>query len=1085
MSMNSPFCTPQCTASLLRLRESVLALQFRKALSRRAGLRSVLTGWCASFAVLLICPVVQAESTAAATAPTFERDIRPILRAHCLDCHGAVEDLEGGLDLRLVRFIVKGGDSGPALTPGDVASSYLIDRVRSGEMPPGEHRLTAAEISTLEQWIAAGAPTARPEPETIGPGLQLLPEDREWWAYQPLTRPEVNLKSHPRVRNEIDALLTQAMPEGLSLSPDADRLTLMKRVYFDLTGLPPTPAEIHEFLNDDRSEAYEQLIEKLLASPHYGERWGRHWLDIAGYADSEGRTNTDAPRAWAWRYRDYVIKSLNDNKPFDRFLHEQLAGDELAGTRSGDLTPEQIDLLTATGFLRMAADGTGSGDNSEEARNQVVADTVKIVTSSLLGMSFACAQCHDHRYDPISHTDYFALRAVFDPALDWKNWKTPPQRLVSLYTQADREQAAAIEEEAKTVIAERDAKQAEYMAAALTQELEKYEQPLRDELRTAYETPAKDRSEEQKALLAKHPSVNITPGVLYQYNQAAADDLKKYADKIAEIRSRKPAEEFLRVLMEPAGHAPETKLFYRGDYRQPKQTVLPAAPAVLCPEEAFVQFPLDNPDLPTTGRRLAFAKWLTSESNPITSRVLVNRIWMHYFGRGIVASPAEFGKLGTTPTHPELLDWLATEFLQQNWDLKQLHRTILLSTAYRQSSRYAAEMADFDPDNRFYWRKPVKRLEAEIVRDRVLATAGRLDQTLFGKPIPVKEDETGQAVVDGENRRRSLYIQQRRSQPVAMLQAFDAPVMETNCEIRPSSTVATQSLMLMNGDFMLQQSRLFAERVMQADDLAELPSGVRAQLPAILPPAPPVWQFGYGSFNPETSRTAAFTPLPHYEGNTWQGGAQRPDPTIGWVLLNASGGHTGTNPDHAAIRRWTSPQAGTLQITGRLHHPSENGDGVRGRIVGSESGLLGEWIVKHGEAATTVEGIALIAGETIDFITDCYGDVNSDSFNWTVELTLTGDGFGPLHWKSQEGFRGPVPASEQLQPEQLARVWELAYARPAVAEELLLSIQFINQQLHLMQTQPRPLPENVSPSKQALTNFCQALLTSNEFLYLE
>src|SRR5690606_38519140 len=256
----------------------------------------------------------------------------------------------------------------------------------------------------------------------------------------------------------------------------------------------------------------------------------------------------------AWKYRDYVVRSFNANKPFDQFLHEQLAGDELAGPIEGDLTPEQIELLSATGFLRMAADGTGSGDNSEEARNQVVADTLQIVSTSLLGLSVACAQCHDHRYDPISHTDYFALRAVFEPALDWKQWRTPPQRLVSLATQAEREQAAQIEAEAQTIAQEKAEKQKQYMAEALDKELEKYDQPLRDQLRAAYETAEKDRTPEQQALLKKHPSVNITPGVLYQYNQAAADDLKKYDAKVAEIRAKKPVEQFLRTLNEPTGH---------------------------------------------------------------------------------------------------------------------------------------------------------------------------------------------------------------------------------------------------------------------------------------------------------------------------------------------------------------------------------------------------------------------------------------------------------------------------------------------------------------------------------------------------
>lgn len=792
-------------------------------------------------ACLLASPALSSESlngksvgdqpsSTAQQSQLFERDIRPILRAHCLDCHGAVDEKDGNLDLRLVRFILAGGDSGAAIEIGDPDASLLIQRVRAGEMPPGEAKVTAAELATLEAWVASGLPTVRPEPESIGPGLPILPEDRQWWSFQPIQRPPLNrmpeekpVLSHPP-RTAIDAVLLQAMPAGLAFSPEADKRTLMIRLYFDLIGLPPTPEQFTQFIEDESPIAYENLVDQLLRSPQFGERWGRHWLDVAGYADSEGRTASDMVRPWAYKYRDYVIQSLNNDKPLDQFIHEQLAGDELAGPVVGDWTSEQIELLTATGFLRMAADGTGSGDNSEEARNLVVADVLKIVSSSLMGLSFACAQCHDHRYDPISHTDYFALRAVFDPALDWKNWMTPAQRYVSLYTAEDRVRAAEIEAEAQVVVAERDEKQKRFLAEALDQELMKFPEPLRHQLREAYQTDADNRTAEQIDLLANNPSVNITPGVLYQYNQSAADDLKKEADRIEAIRAKKPVEEFLRALTEQPGHVPATHLFHRGDYRQTKQEVAPAAPTVLCPEDGFVSFPSDDLALPTTGRRLAFAKWLTSQQNPITARVLANRIWMHLMGRGLVSTPADFGRLGARPTHPELLDFLASELMDRGWSGKNLIRLIVNSTVYRQSSARDTAMSAIDDDNQYYWRAFVKRLDAEVVRDRLLATTEQLDLTMFGPATPILEDDSGQVVVDAGNRRRSVYIQQRRSQPVAMLQAFDAPVMETNCESRPSSTVATQSLMLMNGDFILQQAQTFAENLLRKP-LASLNDG--------------------------------------------------------------------------------------------------------------------------------------------------------------------------------------------------------------------------------------------------------------------
>lgn len=1017
--------------------------------------------------------------------PTFEQHVRPILRAHCFDCHGATEKTKGGLDLRLVRLMLQGGDSGPAIVAGKAADSYLLERVRAGEMPPGETKLTPAEIATLERWIAAGAKTARPEPETVGPGLGITPEERAWWAFQPIKRPAVpQVPADARARTPIDSLLLKAMPAGLSFSEDADRRVLMLRVYFDLIGLPPTPDDAVRFLNDNSPDAYERLIDDLLASPHYGERWGRHWLDIAGYADSEGRTAADAVRTWSYKYRDYVIRSLNADKPFDRLIHEQLAGDELAGPIQGDLTAEQIELLTATGFLRLAADGTGAGDNSPEARNGVIADTLKIVTTTFLGLSVACAQCHDHRYDPILQTDYYALRAVFEPAFDWQKWKTPPERHVSLYTAANRAKAAEIEVEAQKTATDRSAREKLYLAEAFEKELRKFDERLREPLRDAYNTPADKRSPEQKELLAKNPSVNISPGVLYQYNQPAADDLKKYDERIAQTRAQKPAEEFLRVLTEPPESLPETKLFYRGDYRQPKETIAPAVLTVLSPENAPRAIPAKATDLPTTGRRLAFARWLTSRENPLTARVIVNRVWMHHFGRGLVDTPADFGRLGTQPTHPELLDWLADEFIAQGWSLKKLHKQILISTAFRQSSRRDPTRNAIDSDNRFLSRKSLLRLDAEILRDRVLATTGDLDRTLFGPPGAIKEDETGQVIVDAANKRRSTYIQQRRSQPVAMLQAFDAPVMETNCERRPSSTVATQSLMLMNGDFVLDQAARLAARVIK-DSPASVDSELAADLPALTQSRTPLWQFGYGRFDAESKRTASFTAFPHWTGSSWQGGATLPDPQIGFAFLNAAGGHTGVNPGFAAIRRWTAPASGVVRIAGTLNHPSENGDGVQGQLVSSRSGAVGEWAAKTSQIATNIAELAVTAGDTLDFITNCRDNVTSDSFQWTVEVTLLRDGQPSLNWKSAEGFHGPLPQVTQLKIAQVVRAWQLALCRMPTRDELTLTIGFLNRQLEVLSAQPRPLPNNVTPEQQALTNLCQTLLIANAFLYVE
>ncbi len=796
-------------------------------------------------ALMLLASVGLAEEVVQPDAPvSFEKQIRSIFRTHCYDCHGAGEEHEGNLDLRLRRFMLTGGENGPAIEPGNPDDSFLLQRIRDGEMPPGEKKLTFDEIATIEKWIAAGAPTLRPEPEKIGRGLGITPEERAFWAFQPIRRPEIPMFApQDSVRTPIDAfLLTEMRKRGLSFSNDAEKLILLRRAHLDLTGIPPTLDEIVQFLADDSIDAYEQLIERLLASPHYGERWGRHWLDVAGYADSEGYTTRDDVRNYAYKYRDYVIRSFNANKPFDEFIIEQLAGDELVPLPHKNLSPENLEKLVATGFLRMAADGTGSGaPDIELARNQVMADTIKIVSTSLLGLSVGCAQCHDHRYDPISQEDYYQLRAIFEPAYDWKNWRVPTSRRISLYTDEERAQAAAIEAETKSVSAERKKRLDELITQALEGEVKKIEdKELGEQLRKIYRTPSGERTPEEVALFKKHPNFNINSGNLYQYIGTSREELKKFDDRIAEIRKKKPVEDFIRVMTEVPGKIPETFLFHRGDHKQPKQKVVPAALMISTPEGQPFHVPANDEQLQTSGRRLAYARWLTNGRHPLLARVIVNRVWLHHFGRGIVPTPADFGSAGQRPTHPQLLDWLADEFVTSGWNLKHLHRLIMTSTVYLQSSDQDSDKRQLDASNQYYWRKPVIRLDAEIIRDHILASSGSLSRKMYGPAIPVKEDFVGQIVVGGDDTRRSIYIQHRRSQPMALLTAFDAPIMETNCEIRPISTAATQSLMLMNGDFILKQSRKFAQRLR-----AEAADDMRRQVQL-------AWQFAYSRPATET-----------------------------------------------------------------------------------------------------------------------------------------------------------------------------------------------------------------------------------------
>ena len=1022
----------------------------------------------AFIAALLCCDDISAEVL------TYEQHIRPIFRAHCFDCHGATNDIQGGLDLRLVRFMAQGGDSGAAIVPAKAEDSYLVERLRSGEMPPGGAKVSEIEIEMIVRWIAAGAKTARPEPESIGPGLGITPEERAYWFFQSIKRPDVpTFDASKRVRNPIDAFVLQNMDiDTRGFETDVDRRALVLRVYFSLTGLPPQPDEVARWLGDTSDDWYETLINELLDSPHYGERWARHWLDIAGYADSEGYTVADAERPWAYKYRDWVIRALNDDMPLNQFVIQQLAGDELAGPKSGDYTPEQIELLTATGFLRMAADGTGSGANNEEGRNQVVTDTLKILGTSLMGLSIHCAQCHDHRYDPIPQSDYYALRAVFEPALDWKAWKVPSARLVSLYTADDHKAAAEIEVEAKKVESERSARQTEYMNQAIEKELMKYDEPLRGQLRAAYQTPAAERNDEQKKLLSENPSVNITPGNLYQYIPESRPKLAEISKRIEAIRAEKPVHEYLRALVESANHVPETRLFHRGDFRQPKDAIAPAPLTVASPNGNPTLFPMNDRELSSTGRRLAFARWLTSDDNPFFARVIVNRIWMHHFGKGLVPTPGEFGRLGSRPTDPQLLDWLASEFIAQGFSLRKLHRLILTSTVFRQR---------IVPQSPNPYARSLRRLEAETIRDRVLAATGALDKTLYGKPLKIKEDETGQVVVDGPQTRRSLYIQVRRSRPVALLQTFDAPVMETNCECRSSSTVATQSLMLLNGNFILDQAAKLAERAAREAAIVETP--VLESLPEITSPSQSNWQYGYGSFDESENRTGSFTPFPHFNRSAqWAGGDKVPDPELGYAFLTATGGHPDAS-GKSVIRRWIASRDATIKIEGSLSHGSANADGVRGRIVSSRSGKAGEWIAQHGSANTNIESLVVRTGDVIDFITDCRENITSDSFSWTVKLSFP-DGGKKRVVSSQEQFAGPPESTDSI-PGQIVRAWELAYCRKPTRDELTLAVEFVSRQIETMNESPGAIPDGRTIVRQSMTNLCQTLLTSNEFLYLE
>ncbi|MBL8808990.1 MAG: DUF1549 domain-containing protein [Planctomycetaceae bacterium] len=767
----------------------------------------------------------------------FETSVRPILKAHCWHCHGEDAELKGKLDARLVRVLIKGGESGPAIVSGDHASSLLYQRIASGDMPPGEKKVSPEELQVIARWIDGGATTARPEPENAPEvGSIFSEEDHAHWAFQPITRPAVPTVAQAElVKTPIDAfLLNKLQSQQLSFGSEADRETLLRRVWFDLIGLPPTQEAIDRFLADQSPEAWNKVVEELLTSPAYGERWARHWLDVAGYADSEGYTEKDAERSWAWKYRDYVIRSLNADKPFDQFLREQLAGDEMLTPPYENLSAEQADCLTATGFLRMAPDGTADGSVDQKvARNDVIAETLKTVTTSLLGLSVGCAQCHEHRYDPITQTDYYRLRALFEPAYDTENWRNPNGRLVSMWSAETRAAATAVDAELADVSKRRTEELDKIVAETFERELQKLpadQQPL---ARAARETSADKRTPEQQQLIKEFPFLNVDRGSVYLYLPDRLTGFnKKWDDLTEETKKKRPADDYVMCLTEVAGIVPKTHLFARGDHQQPRQEILPGDLTILA-NDGFQILP-DDESLPTSGRRLAWARRLTNGQHPLLARVLVNRFWMHHFGQGIVTTPADFGLKGDRPSHPELLDWLAAEFMEHGWSLKHLHRLILTSSAWRQSSVRRPEHDAVDPDNRLLARMNVRRLEAETVRDAILSISGQLNAKQFGKPAPVSPDDVGQIVIavdtrdsagrptgkveglNGEDLRRSIYVQVRRSMPLGVLEPFDLPRMTPNCERRVASTTASQSLLMMNNPFIVQQADALSARVRAA-----------------------------------------------------------------------------------------------------------------------------------------------------------------------------------------------------------------------------------------------------------------------------
>ncbi|MSO22829.1 MAG: DUF1553 domain-containing protein [Acidobacteria bacterium] len=760
-----------------------------------------------------------------------EQQVLPILQMRCVTCHGKRRQ-EGDLDLRTQASRLKGGKSGPALVPGKPEESLLYRRIVSGEMPPAkllyENNVrppTSAEVVTVRKWIASGArPAPTGDAKAATKESVIREKDLDFWAFKPPGSPAIPTVRNVRlVRNPIDAFLLHKLEgKGLGYSPEAPKLTLVRRAYLDLIGLPPSHRELEAFFSDKRPDAYERLIDQLLASPHYGERWAQLWLDLAGYADSEGVKESDDIRPNAWRYRDYVIRAFSSNKPYDRFLVEQIAGDELLDYKKlREVTAESIDTLAATGFLRMASDPTDSPSNASiEEKMTVIADEIEVLSSSVMGLTMGCARCHDHKYDPVPQRDYYRLSAVLQTAYDPYEWLSASKRVLDIGLESERKEVEAfnapLNSQIKQLEAAIETKAKPWRKQALEEGLSSLSPAVQTSLRALATTPEGNRSAAQQELAEKYKEIlsasNDQLVKKFPEFKIEANKLKKPIDDLRRQLLPKPQ---IRALYDMGGDPAPVYVLRRGEAQSIGERVYPGVPAALKIGLQPFQPVSPGAQRDSSGNRLALARWLTQANHPLTSRVIVNRIWMNHFGRGLVPSPANFGRSGQPPSHPELLDWLATEFVRQGWSIKTLHRLMMTSAAYRQSSRVRPDLLKADPENTLLSRMALRRLDAEGLYDSILSVTDRLDPQQFGKPAEIEEKPSGEIIAKGGKNgwRRAIYVLKRRKTPLTLLEVFDQPRMSPNCTERRQSNVSPQALQMMNGDTARQHARYLAGRL--------------------------------------------------------------------------------------------------------------------------------------------------------------------------------------------------------------------------------------------------------------------------------
>lgn len=1065
----------------------------------------------------------------------FESKIRPLIVERCNECHGGKKQ-KGGLRLDSRAAWQKGGDSGAVIVPGDPEASLLIKAVRyvdkDLQMPP-KRQLAAEEVAALEHWVKIGAPDPRDASLPAARKSVDFAEGRKQWAFQPVGNPQPPKSAQdPWSRAELDRFVFARLQQaGLQPGAQADRRTLIRRATFDLTGLPPTSGEVDAFAMDTSPDAFAKVVDRLLASPHYGEHWARHWLDVARYSDTKGYVYAREEKQFvnAWPYRDWVVRALNDDMAYDRFLLLQLAADQVE--------PAGSPHLAAMGFLTLGRRFLG-------VSHDIFDDRIDVVMRTTQALSVACARCHDHKFDPIPTRDYYALYGVFQscaeqvvpcapPATDaafLKELRAREDKFRTMFAQRREEQAARVR-----------ARVADHLIAQL--ELEKYPEEtftqiigpgdINPVIVRRWQSFLADAGQRHDPIFAAwHEFAKLKPDAVVSHAISATQGLnplvaKAFATSPATMREvaerygalfadvekqwrallksdpgakRLPdenAEALRRVLYGPDSpctvpdeHLANNEWFFptstveelwklqgevdRWLVKSPESpayaTILvdrakPVTPRVFKRgnpltkgEEVprrFLQVLAGDQAQPFAkgSGRLELAQAIIAPGNPLTARVIVNRVWMQHFGRGLVATPSDFGKRADPPSHPELLDWLARRFMNEGWSLKKLHRRIMLSATYQQRSLASADAAagrkaqELDPDNRLLWRMNTHRLTFEEMRDAWLAATGELDLRIGGKPAEL---------FVGDNARRTLYAHVDREKLPTVMRTFDFANPDLSIPQRNDTIVPQQALFGLNHPFLAARAKALVRRTESAGNenadrvrrLYELlfqrkptAAEMAAALAFVQPEAaalvkrekPNAWQYGYGEFDEAAGRMKSFTALPLFNGTAWQGGDQWPDKKLGWAQLTATGGHPGNDRQHAVARRWVAPHDGNYAITSTLIHEPAVGDGIRAFISHSGRGLLRSATVHHSTEVLNLEAMPMRKGDILDFIVDIRDGLNSDQFRWSPKITAAANagagGDDAQSWDAQKDFTGPASVSLSL--------WQ------QLAQTLMLTNEFV------------------------------------------